>query len=251
VKPVSSAGSDGVELVTDTDGYREIAQRRAAERPLLVESAVDGPEFSWEALVRDGDVWCSNTTAKTTTGPPQFVEVAHRTGVQLDLACAAAVEQLGHEVIAALRMRTGIIHLEFRIAAGGPTVMEVAVRTPGDFLMELLSITYGVDWFEMLVRAALSWPLPSPPARPVQYAASYLPVAEAGVVTSVRGLAKVAGHPCIVRAEVSVRAGDEVAPLQSSDQRVGHVVLAAPTQDELEQALEFVRSTLRVCTRPL
>jgi biotin carboxylase len=249
VKPLSSSGSAGVELVADAGAYREVAARRAAERPLLVETAVDGPEYSWEALVRDGAVWSANTTAKETTGPPHFVEVAHRTAVELAPAVAAEVDDLATRVLTALGMRTGLVHLEFRLAAAGPTLMEVAVRTPGDYLMDILGLTYGVDWFELVVRAALSLPLPDPPA-PVRYAASYLPVAAPGVVTEIRGLAEVMAHPCVVRAAMKVTEGQAVAPLRSSGQRVGHVLLAADSRQELETALEEVRATLVVCTSP-
>jgi biotin carboxylase len=250
VKPLSSAGSAGVELVPDLDTYHEVAARRASERPLLVETAVDGPEYSWEGLLHEGRVWFSNTTAKETTGPPHFVEVAHRTAVQLKPAEAAQVDGLATAALAALRMRTGIVHLEFRLAPAGPTVMEVAVRTPGDYLMDLLGLTYGVDWYELVVRSAMSLPLPNPPAGPVRYAASYLPVVPAGVVTAVDGLDDVTAHRCVVDAGVSVAVGDVIAPIRSSVQRPGHVVLAADSPEELEEALAYVRDTVAIHTRP-
>jgi hypothetical protein len=46
-----------------------------------------------------------------------------------------------------------------------------------------------------------------------------------------------------------VTEGQAVAPLRSSAQRVGHVLLAADRRDELEAALAGVRETLDVCTR--
>jgi hypothetical protein len=147
-------------------------------------------------------------------------------------------------------MRTGIVHLEFRLAAAGPTLMEVAVRTPGDFVMDLLGLTYGVDWFELVVRAALSLPLPEPPAGPVRYAASYLPSVAPGTVTRIRGLDEVRAHPCAVKAALLVAEGDVIAPLQSSAQRVGHVVLAADSRAELDAALGAVRAALVVETTP-
>jgi biotin carboxylase len=248
IKPLSSAGSEGVELVADLDAYAHATARRAGERPLLVETAVEGPEFSWEALVVEGQVWFANTTAKETTGPPNFVEVAHRTAVELPPEAGRQVDDLTERVLGALRMRTGLVHLEFRLAPAGPTLMEVAVRMPGDFLMDLLGLTYGVDWFELTVRAALGLPLPEPPAGPLRYAASYLPIAQPGVVTEIRGLAEVLAHPCVVHGAVRVPLGSVVAPTRSSAQRAGHVVLAADSREELEEALAYVRRTLVVHT---
>jgi biotin carboxylase len=215
---------------------------------LLVEAAVLGPEFSWEGLIAEGEVWFSNVTAKETTGPPHFVEVAHRTAAELEAETAAEVERLAAGVLIALRFRTGLVHLEFRVTASGPTIMEVAVRTPGDHIMDILSLTYGFDWFEMTVRLAMGRALPAPPNRATAFAASYFPVARPGRVTKVTGLDDVRAHPSVVQAEVKVSEGDLVVPVQSSKGRVGSAVLAAPTRAELEAGLAFVRETLRVDT---
>ena len=249
VKPLSMFGSDGVQLVADVDSYRAVARARARER-LLVETVIDGPEYSWEALVEEGCVRFENLTAKETSGPPSFVEVAHRTAVSLEPAAAAQVGELTSAVLGGLRMRSGLVHLEFRLAADGPTLMEVAVRMPGDYLMDLLGLTYGVDWFELAVRAAMGLELPDPPPAPLMYAASYLPVSPPGIVTQIAGLDEINAHPCVVRAGAKLAVGDEVAPLRSSAQRVGHVVLAAASREELEQALRFVRDTFVVHTAP-
>ena len=249
VKPLGMFGSEGVQLVADLEAYRAVARRRAGER-LLVETVIEGPEYSWEAVVVDGRARFENLTAKETSGPPRFVEVAHRTAVRLEPSAAAQVKELTSAVLGGLRMRTGLVHLEFRLAEEGPTLMEVAVRMPGDYLMDLLGLTYGVDWFELAVQAAMGCELPDPPPAPLMYAASYLPVSPPGVVTEIAGLDEIEAHPCVVRAGAKLKVGDEVAPLRSSAQRVGHVVLAAATPEELEQALRYVRDTFVVRTAP-
>ena len=246
VKPLSSAGSAGVELVGHRAAFVAAAVRRDGEGRLLVERAVTGPEYSWEALVRDGRVFLSNTTAKETTGPPHFVELAHRMPAPLDDAAAAVADALGRDVVAAIGMRDGIVHLEFRLTADGPAVMEVAVRTPGDRLMELLGLAYGLDWFEAVVRLAMGLDLPAAPTRPLRHAAGYLPVAPAGTVVAVEGLDAVRAHPAVVTADVSVEPGQTVVPLRSSADRVGEVLLAASDGDELQDALAAVRRALHV-----
>lgn len=250
LKPLSSAGSDGVELVADAAEYRKAAVRRSGEGRTLIERAVQGPEYSWEALVLDGKVWAANLTEKETTGPPHFIEVAHRVAAESQEAPRELAAGLGAAVLGAIGMRTGIVHLEFRAAPEGPAVMEIAVRTPGDRLMELLGLAYGVDWFEMAIRAALGRELPEPPAAPVRCAASYLPSAPAGTVVAVEGMAEVLAHPCVVAAEANVAPGQNVAPARSSGGRVGEVVLAADGPEELTAALAQVRRLFAVVTRP-
>ncbi len=251
VKPLSSAGSEGVELVTDAAAFREVAARRGGEGKLLVERAIAGPEYSWEALVRDGKVWFANLTAKETSEPPYFIEVAHRTAPEVSGSVRALADDLGAAVINAMGMRSGLVHLEFRATLDGDlAVMEVAVRTPGDGIMDLLALTYKVSWYELAVRVALGLELPNPPRGPVCFAASYLPSAQTGTVTAINGLAEVRALPCVVDASVSVSPGDHVVAARSSAERIGQVVLAAEDRAELEAALADVRRTLDVVTRP-
>jgi cysteine synthase A len=153
-------------------------------------------------------------------------------------------------VLRALRMDTGLVHLEFRLTEQGPVVMEVAVRTPGDFLMDLLGLTYGCDWYELVVRAAVGWPLPAPPVGAVRYAASYLPVADPGVVVAAPDADRARAHPDVAMARSRVAVGDVVPAARSSAHRVGHVVLASSTPAAREAALAQVRRTFAARTEP-
>ncbi len=250
LKSLSSAGSVGVELVAGEREWADAVRRRAGETPLLVERAIEGPEYSWEALVHEGGVWFSSITAKETTGPPHFVETGHRTAASVDAATTAAVDEFGRSVLAALGMGSGIVHLEFRLADSGPTLMEVAVRMPGDYLMDLLGLTYGIDWFEMVVRLAMSMPLPERPPQRVAHAAAHFPLAEPGIITSIEGLDVVRAHPAVERAGVLARVGDALAPVVSSQQRRAYVLLAASAPTELDDALDLARRSFVIRTRP-
>ncbi len=251
VKSVSGSGSDGVELVADAAEFAATVARRGGESPLLVERAVEGPEYSWEALVADGRIWLANITTKETTGPPHFVEIGHRTGTLLDPARTVAVEEFATAVLGALGMRTGVVHLEFRLAQDGPTLMEVAVRTPGDYLMELLGASYGIDWFEMAVRLALSMPLPEPPRHRPTPAAGYFPVVRPGVVAAIDGLEEVRAHPAVRRAGVLAAVGDILPPVVASHHRRVFVLLSGRDDAEIDDALRFAARTLAVRTRPV
>lgn len=251
VKPLTGAGSAGVELVADLAAFDRTARNRAGAGRLLVESLVEGPEYSWEGLVRDGEVLFGNLTAKETTGPPQFVECGHRPARRLPGAAGTAVDRLARRVVDAMGMRTGIVHLEFRLTADGPCVMEVAVRTPGDYILDVISTAYGFDLYEAVLRLATGRPLPPlPEGAPARAAASWFPIARPGTVLKVEGLAEVAAHPAVRRASVWVRPGDEVGPLTSSADRVGCVLFDAAGEQELEEAAGFARDRLGIVTRP-
>lgn len=250
VKPLTLAGSEGVELIGDAAAVDEVVARRAADGRVLVEEAVEGPEYSWEALVRDGEVVFGNHTAKETTRPPRFVELAHRCGHRFDPEAAAQVQELTTGVLRAIGMRTGLVHLEFKMGPRGPVLMEVAVRTPGDYLPDAIGLTYGFDLYEAVVRLSLGLPLPSLPRHPVSYAATVFPTAAPGTICEITGEAETLAHPAVVRVRLRKGPGDVVGPLTSSSQRMGHVLINAGSPTEREDALKFVRETLRVVVTP-
>ncbi|KIE28840.1 hypothetical protein LK08_01580 [Streptomyces sp. MUSC 125] len=250
VKPLTLAGSEGVELVRDQAAAEEVLARRGAEGPVLIEEAVQGPEYSWEALVRDGEVLFENVTAKETTPPPYFVELAHRCGHQFDGEDAHHVHELTRGVLSAIGMRTGLVHLEFKVGTRGPALMEIAVRTPGDYLPDAIGLTYGFDLYEVLLRLALDLPLPELPRQPVRHAATVFPTAAPGTIREIKGVAEVEAHPAVVRVRLRKGPGDVVRALTSSSQRMGHVLVNAATPAEREDALAFVRETLQIVVDP-
>ncbi|PWI08950.1 DabC [Streptomyces sp. NWU339] len=250
VKPLTLAGSRGVELVSDAADVDEVIARRGTEGQVLVEEAVEGPEYSWEALLRDGEVLFTNVTAKETTPPPYFVELAHRCGHRFDRELAAQVDDLTTRVCAAIGMRTGLVHLEFKVGSRGPVLMEIAVRTPGDYLPDAISRTYGFNLYEAMVRLATGLPLAPLPQQPVSYAATVFPTAAPGTIREITGTDEVLAHPAVVRVRLRKGPGDAVLPLTSSGRRMGHVLVDAATPGEREDALKFVRETLRVHVDP-
>ena len=250
VKPVDRSGSEGVELVTTRREADQLLERRAGEGKLLVERAVDGPEYSWEALVQDGEVRFENITAKETTPPPYFVELCHRCGHRFPPPVAAQVQALTRGVLQAIGMRTGLVHLEFRVAATGPVLMEVAVRTPGDYLTDAVGLAFEVDLYQAMVELALGRPPDSlagrpPGGAPRSYSATLFLTCPPGRISRISGDAEVRAHPAVRRVWLRRQPGDVVAPLTSSDQRLGHVLVNAGSPEEREEALAFARERLR------
>ncbi|MFJ5016415.1 ATP-grasp domain-containing protein [Streptomyces griseoluteus] len=250
VKPLNLSGSQGVELIRTPEEVEEVVARRDGEGQLLVETAVEGPEFSWEALVREGEVLFENVTAKETTPPPYFVELVHRCGHELGPESAAQVRELTSGVLHALGMETGLVHLEFRMSPTGPVLMEVAVRTPGDYLPDAIGLTFGFDLYEAMVLLSVGLPLPALPERPVSHAATVFLTAAPGTVTGIGGLDEVRAHPAVVRVRPRKGVGDTVQPLTSSGRRLGHVLVDAGSPTERDDAVKFVRETLRFTVTP-
>lgn len=243
LKSTRGSGSSGVEQVRDRDELsRALAGRVADADPdeeYLVEQMIDGPEFSWEALVSFGEVIFENVTSKRTTGPPQFVETGHIVGWQLPMEQASAVRDMCRAVTRAMGMRDGIMHLEFRLDGNGPSVIEVAVRAPGDWIMDAIALAHDIDLFAAMLDIALG----DRPCvfgsglAPVRSAGTWLPVAPAGVIRSITGWSDVANDPATVRADLLVWPGTAHVTARSSADRLGCAVVTGRSADEVQQAL--------------
>ncbi|MFE5888962.1 ATP-grasp domain-containing protein [Streptomyces sp. NPDC056462] len=250
VKPVSLQGSMGVERIDTPEQWTDVVRRRDEEGPLLVESFVEGPEYSVEALVRDGQVLFTNLTRKETTGAPYFVELFHEAGHGAERpVLRKAADELCRAVVAALRLDTGIAHLEFRARADDDLmIMEVAVRTPGDHILEIISLAHGFDVYEACLRLALNEVPHLPPTGqdPARSAGSlFLGADRAGVLASLDLTAWTALDQ-VVRHDARLAPGAAVRPAENSGDRLAYAVLDCSGPAELAALTERLRASARV-----
>ncbi|MCZ0983674.1 hypothetical protein O1L60_43655 [Streptomyces diastatochromogenes] len=74
---------------------------------------------------------------------------------------------------------------------------------------------------------------------------------EPGTVTAVSGVEEVRARPDVLAAQVSVRAGDTVRPLNDNWDRLGSVVAtAADTDSAVELCERLVREEIRIDVEP-
>lgn len=249
IKALRSSGSVGVTLVSDTRHLARVLAEYGSHEPVLVESYVDGPEFSCEALVHDGAVVFRNYTRKLTTGPPDFVEIGHILPAAIPRERRDLFDETVTRVVESLGIVSSLVHLEFRVACGRPYVMETAVRTPGDHIMELLSLAYGQDFFGHVIGLYTGQvPSASPCARGVS-AIRYLEP-HPGSFARVEGLERALEMPGVVRVSIpQYESGAAVRPLRSSRDRGGYVILQAECEEEITHRMELLLNTLQVVTR--
>lgn len=249
LKPLSSMGSIGVQLASDKETLRAWAGEHSSPDGFLVEEFMEGPEFSVEALVVDGERVFESVTAKTTTTAPYRVELAHHVPAEVSVEEREAVSELLGGVLDAIGMGTGLVHFEVILRPSGPHIVEIATRTPGDYLLDVIEAATDVDLYDAAIAAACGIPLDLPQgvgARPPRSASVWFPTPPAGTVGAVEGVDQVAKLPGVVKIEIDVAAGDEVHQLRSSMDRVGMVVYQAADRQGLDAVLGQVRDELHI-----
>jgi hypothetical protein len=141
VKPFNKAGTVGHRMIRDR---QEIEQICDSEFPLLMESHLDGQEFSCEAFIHNGKVKFLNIT--------EYVKLGHSNFVPASPSLEEWRPQIREEIeklVEAFEVEYGVIHPEYFIAPDGTLNFgEVAARVPGGHIFELIEKAYGFSAFQ-------------------------------------------------------------------------------------------------------
>lgn len=144
LKAFTGAGCVGHRLIRSE---ADIAEISLTEFPCLLESHLDGQEFSCEAFIHDGKIRFLNITEYVHLGHSNFVPAASPLEDKREII-KGAVEEL----IRAFDIRYGMIHPEWFITADGRLNFgEVAARVPGGHIFELIDKAYGFNPFAGMV----------------------------------------------------------------------------------------------------
>lgn len=151
LKPAAHAGSIGVvrvDSITDLPALWDIASAGAAHQGpegqgILLEEFLDGPEVSVETVTENGVTTAVAVTRKAVGFEPFFMEQAH-----LVIAGDPLLDDVAPVAAAALRavgITHGVSHVEMKLTASGPRLIEVNARLGGDRIGQLVRHATGVD----------------------------------------------------------------------------------------------------------
>lgn len=181
-------------------------QRR--EPVVLLEEFLEGPEFSVESWIRDGEVHTVGVTDKSLGGASGFVETGHMFPADVGDQDHARLVAAAEAAIRAVGLDHGVVHTELRLTAAGPRIIEINPRPAGNQITELIRHVTGIDLPRIAVELALGREpaLPTVPngqrggSRALSAAVSMLVPARAGILTGIEGTEAVAADPAVIAA---------------------------------------------------
>ncbi|MBA2450924.1 MAG: ATP-grasp domain-containing protein, partial [Chloroflexi bacterium] len=167
LKPVALAGSRGVIRADDPAQFVAAFERIAAlleadggaQRHLLVEAFVPGPEVALEGLLADGRLHVLALFDKPDPlDGPFFEETLYVTPSRLPLADQEAIAATVGRAAAALGLREGPIHAELRHGeeGAGPYLIDIAARSIGGLCSNTLRFGAGLSLEELILERALA-----------------------------------------------------------------------------------------------
>ena len=225
--------------------------------PLLVESYVDGAEVAVEGLVHQGvlEVIAVFDKPDPLVGP-FFEETIYVTPSRLDAVTQRAVIAAARDAVSALGLRHGPVHVEIRIAADGPVVIEVAARSIGGLCSQIIRVecedalgeTRSLE--NVILREACGWPLGAMHMKDNACGVFMLPIPAAGILRSVHGVDRAEDVAGITGVTVAIPVGGVVRPLPEGDRYLGFIFARGETPAAVEASLREAQRLLEVEIAP-
>jgi hypothetical protein len=140
LKPLAAAGCLGHRVLRTEQDVTELTD---ADFPCLLETHLDGQEFSCEVFIHNRKIRFLNIT--------EYVHLGHSNFVPASAALEskrAVITRAVEELIEAFDIEYGMIHPEFFITPDDKVNFgEVAARVPGGHIFELIEKAYGFSPF--------------------------------------------------------------------------------------------------------
>jgi biotin carboxylase len=255
VKPMTESASIGVRLCRTVDEVTEAFHaissvptdfRGQPRRPgALLEEYLLGVETSVESVLVDGYRDVLGVTDKALGPHPHFVEVGDNFPSLLSEPIRSACVDLAVGALTAVGHDFGAAHVEVKVTADGPRVIEVNARMAGDEIPLLIRSALGVYLQREVVRLHAGEPADLTRTRERGAASRYLVASECGVLAGIDGEELARRVPGVVEVEFEVGPGEPVAPAASNLDMLGHVVAVADTTGDAVRLAEVALGQLR------
>lgn len=132
-------------------------------REILAEGYLDGAEVDVDLVVQKGEVKFHAFTDNFPTKEPFFIEAGDAMPSRHEDSDLEAVLTMARDVVRAVGLTDGALHLEAKIEQKGPKLIELNARMGGDYLYDWVKTVWGVDLVEQAARIAAG--LPATPKR--------------------------------------------------------------------------------------
>lgn len=240
LKPSRNSGSRGIAKIEKGISEEEFntlyvrALNESRDHSVLIEEFVEGPEFSVEIIVWQGQVNVLTVTDKKTTEAPYFVELGHNQPSIYPTEVVEAIRQAAVQGVKALGLENCAAHAELKVQDGRPYLIEIGARLGGDFIStQLTHLSTGIDMVAAAINVALGIPPCLEPAEPKHGVCIRYFCPKPGKLVSVSNT-EILKDARVYEAAIYHHLGEIIPEVKSSLDRSGHVIV---TEDTVQKAI--------------
>jgi S-sulfo-L-cysteine synthase (3-phospho-L-serine-dependent) len=262
VKPPSDSSSHGVRLVRNPTellehyrllhGWRENVRGQSLDGSVLVESLLQGPEYSVETFtLADGDTRVIGVTDKHLSPAPYFVEVGHDFPSRADEVTKRSLIDTVIRALAAVGFNFGPAHTEVRWTERGPVVVEINPRLAGGMIPELVSYATGVDLLQIWTDLLLGHSIDLAAKRDEVASIRFLTADRAGRVREVNGVQEALSIPSVREVSMKCQRGAMVNLAEDAYDRLGFVIASGHDPSVVSRDLAEALTRIQIEVEPV
>ena len=245
MKAVDSSGSRGITRVNSEaeleDALKAVKSVTRTDH-YIVEEFIEGKEFGAQAFVQNGKLKFALPHGDYVFQGDTGVPIGHFAPYDLNEEVIADAEEQLEKAIQAMGLNNCAINADFILKDNTTYVLELGGRSGATCLAELVSIYYGYDYYEKLIRAALGEDVEFPQNHATPNASMLLRSDRDGIIQSVTN--RNVEDPDICEIQFDYNVGDEVKKFHVGPHRIGHVITKGETLDKavdkLQEALDNI-----------
>lgn len=248
LKPSRNSGSRGIAKVEkgitreEFTALYEEALKESRDNSVLIEQFIEGPEFSVEIIVWNGNVNVLTVTDKKTTESPHFVELGHNQPSCFPENTVKLIKDAAIKGVKALGVDKCACHAEVKVMNGKAYLMEVGARMGGDFISTVLTrLSTGVNMTDAAVKCALNIEPDLTPHTDQQGVCIRYFCPRPGKLIEISNT-ELMNDPRVQDWEIYYSVGDYIPDVTSSLCRSGHIIVTEKTP---EKAIYLADSLIR------
>lgn len=242
VKPVDNMGARGcrkVDSSQDLDSAISDAIRYSRTGQAIVEEYMEGPEFSVEALVYDGEIHMTGFADRHIFFPPYFIEMGHTIPTGLPEDAIDSLIGVFKDGVRALGLSHGAAKGDIKLTSKGPMIGEIAGRLSGGYMSGwTFPYSSGIDLTGAALELAVGLRPSSlvPPLSLVSAERAWISIP--GTVASVSGYDAARSVPFVRDVFPRAVPGDPVFFPVNNVEKCGNCLAVAPDRAQAIRAAE-------------
>ena len=248
-KAVDTSGSRGIMRVDSQEEFpaaRANVLKYTHDDHYLIEEFIEGEEFGAQAFIENGELQFILPHGDYVFHGDTGVPVGHFAPYDIGEEATADAKLQLTLAAKAMGLDNCAINADFIMKDGKTYVLELGGRSGATCLAELVSIYYGFDYYEKMIRVALGEKVSFESDKAVPNASKLLLSDRTGIITSIRNDNVVGGDLCDIHFDYEV--GDHVYAFHVGPDRIGHVITKGKTLEEavkvLDEAMDQIHITV-------
>jgi len=246
-KAVDSGASKGIAKVEDLSqvnyAFEEVMKVTKLDF-FIVEEYIEGIEFGAQAFVYNHQIQFVMPHGDMMFYGDAGVPVGHYVPYELSGSIIEDIQYQLEQSIAALKLNNCAINADFIMKDEQVYVLEIGGRAGATCLPELVSIYYGFDYYEQMIRAALHMNPDFTQHAAIPCACSLLMADQEGSIVAIDNNNEPSED--IIQVSFDYNAGDTVNKFRVGTDRIGQIIVKGTDVEDAVKRLEAVEQNIHI-----